>query len=176
MNTTPNPYRAATDRARVIAKVARDRFADPETMRVLGDVARHLTAAADSLATYEPSTLPGLAGHDVPIEAWGELFIVETLASDHPATRFPAEITEYVKAPLGIDRPLPFPAPLNPVSARSSKQETELRGELEQLHQDTARADTDVDGWMTDVCTVWRKWMRLAAEVRADNGRPCNQH
>lgn len=71
MNTTPNPYRAATDRARVIAKVARDRFADPETMRVLGDVARHLTAAADSLATYEPSTLPGLAGHDVPIEAWG---------------------------------------------------------------------------------------------------------
>ncbi|MFD5856117.1 hypothetical protein [Streptomyces chartreusis] len=171
MNAQTSTFRAATDRARVLAQIARDRFADPATMRILGDIARHLSAAADALANYTPSTTPGLAGHDVPSEAWEELFIADTLAYDHPATRFPGDFTDYVKQPI-TDRPLPFPDPLNPLADSLAKRETALRDRLEQLHAATARPDVDVAGWLTDVMTVWRDWMKLAGEIALDNERP----
>jgi hypothetical protein len=165
-----SPYREAADRARVIAAVARDRFGPPETLRILGDIARHLSAAADHFAAYTPSATPGLAGHDFPAEAAGELWIAETLAYDHPAARFPMEFTQYVKAPFtGL---MPFPDPLNPLSDRFAQQETELRNRLEQLHADTARATEDVVQWLTEILTVWRDWMRLAEVVRVDNNQP----
>ncbi|MFE5923159.1 hypothetical protein [Streptomyces sp. NPDC056468] len=131
--------------------------------------------AADSLATYTPSTIPGLAGHDVPSEAWGELYIADTLAYNHPATRFPGDFTEYVKAPV-TGRTLPFPDPLNPLADWLAVRETDLRNRLEQLHADTAHADNDVAEWLTAVFTVWRDWMKLAGEVRVDNERPYHRH
>ncbi|MFI8206657.1 hypothetical protein [Streptomyces sp. NPDC085937] len=174
MDTTTSPYLAAADRAHVIAQIARDRFASHGIVRVLHDIARHLDAAADMLAKFQPSTIPGIAGHEAPMDAWEELFIVETLADDRPQTLFPPEITEYVKAPV-MGRALPFPEPLNPVSARFAAEETKYRARLEQLHQDTARAADDPAGWLTDVCTVWRDWVSLREVVRVDNARPCNR-
>ncbi|GAA2439278.1 hypothetical protein [Streptomyces glaucus] len=170
MSATPSPYAAAAERARILAQIARDRFAPPETLRVLGDIARHLDAAADTLAAYKPSTIPGLAGHDVPSEAWEELFIADTLALDHPATRFPTDFTDYVKQPI-TGRRLPFPDPLNPLADWLAERETALRDRLEQLHADTARADADAAGWLTDVFTALRDWMKLAGEIAEDNRR-----
>ncbi|MFE4583617.1 hypothetical protein, partial [Streptomyces chartreusis] len=170
MNATPDKIRAATDRARVLARIARDRFSDPETMRTLGDIARHLSAAADALANYTPSTIPGLAGHDAPSEAWEELFIADTLAYDHSATFFPGDFTEYVKAPIS-GRPLPFPDPLNPLADWLGVRELVLRKRLKQLHDDNAQANENVDEWLTAVFTVWRDWMELAGEIADDNAK-----
>lgn len=174
MNDTLSLHRTAADRARVIAAVARDRFAPPQTLRILSEIARHLSAAADDFATYTPSTIPGLTGHDLPIEAVGELWIAGVLAEDNPAARFPADFTEYVTAPL-TGRPLPFPDPLRPVNDRLAARERDLRNRLEQLHADTAHATESVEQWMTAVLKVWRDWMRLADEVGVDNARPCNR-
>ncbi|MFD9190334.1 hypothetical protein ACFWCA_19150 [Streptomyces phaeochromogenes] len=175
MDATPTtPYRAAATRARAIADVASNRYAPPESLRALGDIARHLTAAAVAFDAYEPITIPGFIGHDMPVEAAAELWVVEELVFDYPATRIPAEITEYVKAPL-TGRSLPFPDPLNPITNRYREEEAQLRAELEQLHDDTARADTDTDGWMRDVLTVWQKHMRLAPVVYVDNASPSHQ-
>ncbi|MFE7072624.1 hypothetical protein ACFU96_21335 [Streptomyces sp. NPDC057620] len=176
MDATPTtPYRTAAAIARAIATIATDSFGPtPETLRTLGDIARHLSAAADVFDAYEPITIPGLTGHDMPVEAAGELWLVEELVFDRPATRIPADITEYVKAPL-TGRSLPFPDPLNPLNDRDTAKEKVLRDALEQLHADTARAAADVDGWMRDVLEAWKQHMRLAAAVYADQMRPCNQ-
>ncbi|MFD3309395.1 hypothetical protein [Streptomyces sp. NPDC058656] len=176
MDANPTaPYRTAAARARAIADVARDSFGPtPETVRTLGDIARHLTAAADAFDAYEPLTIPGRAGRDMPTDAAGELWVVEELAFGTPATRIPADVTEYVTAPI-TGRSLPFPDPLNPITTRYATEEAEIRAVLEQLHDDTARADKDIDGWMRDVLEVWKKHMRLAPMVYVDNTRPRHQ-
>ncbi|MFI1408824.1 hypothetical protein ACH4Y0_02625 [Streptomyces sp. NPDC020707] len=110
----------------------------------------------------------------MPTDAAGALEAVENLVFDNPATRIPADITEYVKAPI-TGRSLPFPDPLNPITTCYAQEEAQLRAELEQLHDDTARAAADVDGWTRDVLEVWKKHMRLAPAVYIDNERSNNQ-
>lgn len=156
----PRPYRAAADRARALAALARQRVTDPETMRTLGDIARHLSAAADIFATVQPST----TGQDLPPMASAELQIADTLADDRPSTRFFSEFTHYVTQPV-TGRRLPFPDPLNPIADTRTARERELRYRLERLHNDTKTATDDVAAWLTDVFTVWGDWMTLANEV-----------
>ncbi|WP_329020381.1 hypothetical protein [Streptomyces sp. NBC_01601] len=170
---TASPYRTAADRARVIAAVARDRFSPPETLHILDVIARHLSAAADHFAVRTSSTTPAGTDLTLPAEAATELRIADALAASHPATRLPVGFTEYVKAPFTGQ--LPFPEQLNPVTARFAEEEKDLRARLDQLHSDTDRAATNVTEWLTDILTVWLKWMRLADVVRVDNGRPDNQ-
>lgn len=153
------PSRAAADRARALAALARQRPADPETMRTLGDIARHLSTAADILATHQPTT-----GRDLPPAAEAELQIADMLADDHPSTRFFSEFTLYVTQPV-TGRRLPFPDPLRPLTASRTARERELRYRLEQLHNDTTTATDNPVAWLTDVFTVWGDWMTLADEV-----------
>jgi hypothetical protein len=157
-DTRPCPYRAAADRARALAAIARQRVTDPEAMRTLGDIARHLSTAADILATHQPT------GRDLPPLAAAELEIADTLADDHPATRFFSEFTHYVTQPV-TGRRLPFPDPLRPLTASRTARESELRYRLEQLHNDTKTATENVAAWLSDVFTVWGDWMTLADEV-----------
>lgn len=157
--TRPHPYRAAADRARALAALARQRVTDPEVMRTLGDIARHLSAAADVFTTHQPTT-----GQDLPLTAKAELQIADTLADDHPATRFFSEFTLYVTQPV-TGRHLPFPDPLRPLADSRTARERELRHRLEQLHNDTKTATGNPAAWLTDVFTVWGDWMTLADEV-----------
>lgn len=171
MTTSPfvDQYTQAANRARITAAVARDRYAGPETMAVLHRIAEHLEAAAGHLDAHEPGAFV-----DLPFEASEELWKADWLAEEHPATRFPVAFTNYVLEPLS-GRPLPFPEPLNPVTDRFALRETDLRNRLAQLHADGELMAEQPDEWLRTVLTVWRDWMRLADEVRVDNGRPCNR-
>lgn len=158
-NARPHPYRAAADRARVLAAIARHRVTDPETTRTLDDIARHLSAAADVFATHQAT-----AGPDLPPMAKAELQIADALADDHPSTRFFSEFTLYVTQPV-TGRRLPFPDPLRPIADSRTARERELHYRLEQLHNDTKTATDNVAAWLTDVFTVWDDWKTLADEV-----------
>ncbi|MCX4976505.1 MULTISPECIES: hypothetical protein [unclassified Streptomyces] len=171
MTATPfvDPYRQAAQRARVVAEIARDRFAPPETLPYLNFMAAYLETAARLLDAQPPG-----AYEELPTEATEALFRAEQIAVEHPAARIPAELGEYVLVPL-VDRPLPFPNPLGPVSARYEKQEADLVHALHLLHDDGEHQRERTDDWLREVFTIWRKRMRLADDVRVDNARPCNQ-
>ncbi|MFE2184147.1 hypothetical protein [Streptomyces sp. NPDC059455] len=172
MTATPfvDHYAQAAQRAYAIAGIARDRFAPPETLLVLGQIARHLDQAGAFLDALKPGAYVSL-----PVEATEALWLADTLAEDHPATRFPIGFTNYVLQPL-TDRSLPFPDPLFPVTDRFGRQEADLVHALHQLHGDNKHQWERTDHWLCEVFTVWQKHMRLADEVRVDNARPCNQH
>ncbi|MER7952027.1 hypothetical protein ABTY59_32015 [Streptomyces sp. NPDC096079] len=171
MITTPRatPYAQAAQRARVIAETALDRFAGPGTIQVLVRISGLLEAAALFLDDEQPGPYVS-----VPVEATEALWKADTLAEEHPDTRFPEGFTNYVLHAL-TGRPLPFPAPLHPVSDRMVLREIDLRNRLSQLHADTEQQAARPDEWLRAVLTTWQKHMRLATEVRVDNARPCNQ-
>ncbi|MEU1592722.1 hypothetical protein ABZ468_07645 [Streptomyces sp. NPDC005708] len=171
MNATfTDQYTEAATRAGVIARVARDRFAGPATMAALDTIARHLDAAAAHLQAVPPGAYDTL-----PAQVCAELDAAETLAAQHPGARLPEGFTHYVLEVLDESRTVPFPAPLNPSNARDALQETDLRNRLWQLHDDQELMLEAPNTWLETVLTVWRDWERLAAAVRVDNGRPCNQ-
>ncbi|MFF4902189.1 hypothetical protein [Streptomyces sp. NPDC001068] len=167
--TSTAAYLQAAQRARTIAYVARDRFADGQIRAAILAIAACLDEAArelDAAATTAPA--------QVPDSAASEVFMAEQHAVDCPRTRFPALLGEYVLAPLG-GRTLPMPEPLRPLDAERAARETDLVNRLEQLHADTEMQADAPDTWLRTVLMVWQKHMRLADEVLATNGRPCNQ-
>ncbi|NML55099.1 hypothetical protein HHL19_35780 [Streptomyces sp. R302] len=169
--TTPHALHGeAAERARIIAATARSRYADPTTMTVLLRIAGLLDIAALALDAEQPR--PYIS---VPTEVTEALWKADTLAEEHPQTRFPADFTNYVLQPL-TGRPLPFPDPMNPFSPPLALRELNLRNRLTQLHDDTAHQAERLAGWLAQVLLTWRDLMRLADEVRIDNARPCNQH
>lgn len=171
MTTTQlaDPYAQAAQRARVIADVARDRYAGPDTMTVLVRIAGFLDSAALFLDDEKP-------GPDVslPDEVTEALWRADTLAEQDPQTRFPEGFTNYVLHAL-TGRPLPFPEPLNPVSPTLALREIDARNRLAQLHADTEQQAECPDGWLRAVLTTWQQHMRAADIIRADNARPCNR-
>ncbi|MEU6462207.1 hypothetical protein [Streptomyces sp. NPDC046976] len=169
MTTLPNLHANAAQRARTIAYVARNRYADGPIRAALLTIADHMDRAATHFDAVHPGAHEGL-----PTEATEELFLSEQVAVDCPATRFPAELGEYVLALL-VGRALPMPAPLHPADPQRALRETEIRNRLVQLHDDTASQWARPEEWMRSVLTTWQKHMRLADEVRAHNARPCNQ-
>ncbi|MFK0159062.1 hypothetical protein ACIQVK_44210 [Streptomyces sp. NPDC090493] len=166
-------YAQAAQRARVVANIARDRYTTDHGIRVaLLRIAAHLDVAA-----LEFEAVPPGAYEELPTEACEELFMAEQVAVEHPATRFPAELGEYVLVPL-VDRELPFPARLNPVNpefAKFAQRETDQAHALHLLHRDNEHQWERTDDWLRQVFKVWEKHLRLEAEVRVDNGRPDNQ-
>ncbi|MEV6403938.1 hypothetical protein AB0M58_13465 [Streptomyces bobili] len=165
--------RQAAQRARCVAEIARDRWAAPVTRTVLRHaMAGHLDAAAASLEAVAAGYHEG-----PPAEATAGLFRAKQIAEEHPEGRFPAELGEYILAPL-VDRDLPFPARLNPVNPEFedfAQREADLAHALHLLHADDEHQQERTDEWLQQVFTVWRKWLCLAGEVRVDNGRPDNQ-
>lgn len=174
MTTTfVDQYRQAAQRARVVAEIARDRYTTDANIRA---VFRSIAAFLDEAAREFEAVPPG-AYEELPTEATQELFMAEQIAADHPAARFPAELGEYVLVPL-VDRELPFPARLNPVNPEFqdfAQREADLAHALHLLHDDNEHQWERTDDWLRDVFKVWEKHIRLAAEVRVDNGRPDNQ-
>lgn len=168
MTTITTPCTQAAHRARIIAEVARDRFADGTIRVALLTIAAHLDAAADLFAAVPPGT------QGLPTEATEELFRAEQAAVDCPATRFPPEFGEYVLAPL-VERPLPMPALLHPLDPTQALRETDLRNRLAQLHADTEAQAERPAQWLGSALRTWQQHMRLADSVRARNTRPCNQ-
>lgn len=164
-----NPYAQAAQRARVIADIARDRYAGPDTMTILVRIAGFLSSAALFLDDEKPGPVV-----TVPTEATEALWRADTLAEQHTQTRFPEGFTTYVLHPL-TGRPLPFPAPLHPVSPALTLRETDTRNRLAQLHADTEQQTERPDEWLRAVMTTWQKHMRLADEIHVDNARPCNR-
>ncbi len=162
--------RQAAHRARVVAEIARDRWADPATMTALRiTMAGHLDAAA---AHFD--AVPVGCDEGVPTAATEELFRAEQIAVEHPTGHFPAELGEYVLAPL-VDRELPFPARLDPVRPEFedfAQRETDLAHALHLLHADDEHQRERTDDWLRQVFAVWRQWLSLAGEVRVDNARP----
>ncbi|MGW2550041.1 hypothetical protein [Streptomyces sp. NPDC001635] len=171
-DTYVGPYDAAAQRARVVAEIARDRFAPPATMSALGFIAAHLDAAAAAFEAVPPG-----AYDELPTEACEELFRAQEIAAQHPAARFAADFGEYILVPL-IDRALPFPDRLDPADlefADFGKREADLVHALHRLEWDGEHQWERTDDWLRQVFTVWRDWMRLAAEVHVHNSRPENQ-
>ncbi|MEU5476681.1 hypothetical protein [Streptomyces mirabilis] len=171
--TFTDPCRQAARRAAVVAEIARDRWVDPATMPALRTMAGHLDAAAAHFEAVPPGSDEG-----VPTAATEELFRAEQIAVEHHDGRFPAELGEYILAPL-VDRDLPFPARLNPVNPEFqdfAQREANLAHALHLLHADDEHQRERTDDWLHQVFTVWRGWLRLVDEVRIDNGRPDNQH
>ncbi|MCG8971825.1 hypothetical protein [Streptomyces sp. CL12-4] len=167
--TTATPHAQAGQRARVIAEIARDRFAPPATLPILQTIAAHLETAAHYLETDTPGDLSSIT-----VEVTEALWLADMLAEDNPATRFPVDFTNYVLHQL-TGRPLPFPAPLNPLSSTLAEREASVTGRLQHLHDDTTAQANHPAEWLRAVLALWQKHMRLADEVRADNGRPDNQ-
>ncbi|QOV40224.1 hypothetical protein IM697_18555 [Streptomyces ferrugineus] len=167
-------YRQTAQRARVVAEIARDRYTTEDSIRAaLAGIAARLDAAAREFEAVPPG-----AYEELPTEATEELFMAEQIAVDHPAALFPAELGEYVLVPL-VDRELPFPRPLNPARpefAKFAQREAVQAHALHLLHADGTHQWERTDDWLRQVFKVWEKHLRLAAEVRVDNGRPCNQH
>jgi hypothetical protein len=167
--TSTAAYRQAAQRARTIAEIARDRFADGPIRAAILTIAASMDEAArelDAAAITAPA--------EVPDSAAMEVFMAEQYAVDCPAARFPALMGEYVLAPIG-GRTLPAFDALRPLDAAHAVRETDLVNRLEQLHADTAWQADYPDQWLRTVLMVWQKHMRLADEVRVHNGRPCNQ-
>ncbi|MEU2969017.1 hypothetical protein ABZ687_29070 [Streptomyces ardesiacus] len=169
--TTPYSFvaqrsRMAAHRARVIAEIARDRFAPPAAFAALQGMAALLDVAAAHFDAVPPN-----APRELPTEATEALFLAEQVAVDHPAARFPAELGEYVLAPL-VNRPLPLPAPLKPRdTGRFAQREADLIHALHLLHADGTHQQERPADWLRQVFTVWRDWMRLEGEIREDNAR-----
>ncbi|MGP4046885.1 hypothetical protein [Streptomyces sp. 2A115] len=165
-------YRQAAQRARVVAEIARERFTDdPRIRAALLGIAERLDAAA-----VEFEAVPPGAYEELPTEVTEELFTAEQIAMEHPAARFPAELGEYVLVPL-VDRELPFPVRLNPVNpefAKFAQREADQAYALHLLHADNEHQWERTEDWLRQVFKVWEKHLRLEAEVRVDNGRPCN--
>ncbi|MDV6291363.1 hypothetical protein R2F25_38780 [Streptomyces sp. UP1A-1] len=172
-DTLTTPYRfvaqrsrMAAHRARVIAEIARDRFAPPATLAAMRDMAALLDVAAAHFDAVPPN-----APRELPTEATEALFRAEQVAVDHPASRFPAELGEYVLSPL-VCRDLPMPAPLKPRdTGRFARREADLVHALHLLHADYTHQRERPADWLRQVFAVWRDWMRLEAEVREDNAR-----
>ncbi|MGG2460181.1 hypothetical protein ACO0M4_10225 [Streptomyces sp. RGM 3693] len=157
---------AVAVRARTAAVVARDRFGAPDTMRALRFIAAHFDAAAAACDAYDGTT-------NAPfMEMWHALADARELITMHPASRFPADVIDYITAPLTA-APLPTRPRLLPASERLAAQETALRADLDRLHADTAAADTE--HWFRAVLTTLAKWKRLEGEVTVDNTRPYNR-
>ena len=175
MPTTPfvDQYSQAAQRARVVAQIARDRFTDDNSIRAaLMGIAGHLDAAAREFEAVPPG-----AYEELPTEATEELFHAEQIAVDNPAVRFPNNLGEYVLVPL-VDRELPFPGQLEPVNPEFmdfAQREANLAHALHLLHSDGDHQWERTDDWLRQVFRVWEKHLRLAGEVRVDNGRPCNR-
>ncbi|MFJ4988829.1 hypothetical protein ACIP9H_34135 [Streptomyces sp. NPDC088732] len=162
-----NAYAQAAQRARVVAEIARDRFAPPRTMSALGSMAAHLDAAANAFDAVPPG-----AYEELPTEATEALFRADEIAAANPAGRFPAQLSEYVLVPL-VDRELPFPARLDPVDVvRFAQREADLVRSLHRLHYDGDHQWQRTDDWLRQVFTVWQQHARLADEIRTDNARP----
>lgn len=165
--TSTAAYEQAAHRARTIAEVARDRFADGPIRAVIltiaarmDDAARGFDAAALTPASVELFDL-----------AATEVFMAEEEAIGCPAARFPDVFGNYILAPVD-GRKLPMPEPLYPLDPEHAVRETDLRNRLEQLHADTAQQADHPAQWLRSVLTAWQKHMRLADSVRAHNGRP----
>ncbi|MFI6686659.1 hypothetical protein [Streptomyces sp. NPDC050485] len=161
---TLTPVEAAALRARITADVARDRFAPPATITVLRFIASHLDRAAEA---FERNT---------PKDAAHALSDARELAQLHPESRFPANFTDYIDAPLtGVA--LPTLAPFNPVSAMLAHEEAELRKRLALVHEQLAQATSEsaTDAWLPSALAYQRDLMRLAGIVGVDNARPDNQ-
>ncbi|AKN68706.1 hypothetical protein QR97_01800 [Streptomyces sp. PBH53] len=161
---TLTPAEAAALRARIIARVARDRFAPPTTMTALHFIASHLDRAAEAFE------------RNAPRNAAEALNDAREIAQLHPDTRFPSNFTDYVEAPVtGVA--LPMLAPFNPVNPALAQREADLRHRLTLVHAQLAQATSEsaTDAWLPSALTYQRDLMRLAGEVRVDNARPCNQ-
>ncbi|MGW0191146.1 hypothetical protein ACWDV7_36210 [Streptomyces sp. NPDC003362] len=175
MPTTPYRHvaqraRAAAQRARTIADIARNRYTtDPAIRAALLAIAGHLDTAAHEFDAVPPGTRS-----KIPNEATEPLFLAEQIAVDHPATRFPAVLGEDVLVPL-VDRDLPLPARLNPTDSKFARREADLLHVLLALHADGPHQFQRTDDWLRQVFTVWQQHMRLADEVRIHNSRPGNQ-
>jgi hypothetical protein len=176
-------YDHAAQRARGIAGIARDRFADGSIRTALLRIAAHLEAAAAHLEAAAARLDAAAAGGDavppggyeeLPSAAGRELFLAEQVAVDHPATRFPAELGQYVLNVL-TGRPLPFPHRLRPLHHPFVKREAVLLHALHLLHQDTAMMTEAPDEWLRQVFTVWQQHARMTDEIRADRARPRSQ-
>ncbi|WP_228183994.1 hypothetical protein [Streptomyces anulatus] len=161
-------YSLAAARARVIADIARDRWTTPETMPVLWQIAEHLEAAAQRFDAHTPSPI-------VDLEACEALWAADTLAEQHPHTRFAVDFTRYVLALLG-GRPLPLPGRLDPVSPQFARREARIAHTIVMLHADDEQQAEQPNAWIREVMDAWRTWVQLSAEVRVDNARPCNRH
>ncbi|NEW75459.1 hypothetical protein [Streptomyces rhizosphaericus] len=151
-------------RARITANVARDRFAPPATLGALRFIASHLDRAAEA---FERKALK---------DAAQILSDAREMAQLHPDTRFPANFTDYIEAPLtGVA--LPTLAPFNPVTPALAQQETDLRHRLTLVHEKLTRATSEpaIDAWLPIALTLQRDLMKLARAIRVDNARPCNQ-
>ncbi|MEU1313333.1 hypothetical protein ABZ419_31180 [Streptomyces cinnamoneus] len=170
--STLTPAEAAALRARVIAHVARDRFAPPATITALRFIASHLDRAAEAFERYTPGSTTNACFTDAA-EALSD---AREIARLHPDTRFPANFTDYIDAPLTCAA-LPMPAPLNPVSPGLAEQESELRHRLTLVHEQLSQATSEpaTDAWLPSALALQRDLMKLAGEVRVDNARPCNQ-
>ncbi|MDI3409285.1 hypothetical protein [Streptomyces cavernicola] len=169
MTATAHPLQiVAATRARTAANVARDRFAAPETMSALQFIAAHFDAAATACDAYDGTT-------NAPfMEMWRALADARELITRHKDSRLPAEVIEYVTAPLTAS-PLPTLPRLLPPSERDAAEEATLRAELDRLHADTEAADADTESWFRAVLAVLAKWKRLEGAVDVDNRRPCNR-
>lgn len=158
------PAESAALRARIIAQVARDRFAPPATITALRFIASHLDRAAEAFERH---------GSKDAAAALSDALELVRLNVD---TRFPANFTDYVNAPItGVA--LPMPSPLNPVTPAFAQREADLRHRLTLVHEQLSQAtsEIDTDAWLPSALALQRDVMRLAAEVRVDNARPCNQ-
>ncbi|MFE0058749.1 hypothetical protein [Streptomyces sp. NPDC059003] len=161
---TLTPIEAAALRARITAQVARDRFAPPATITALRYIASHLDRAAEAFE------------REAPRGAAQALSDAREIAQLQPDTRFPANFTDYIEAPLtGVA--LPMLAPLNPVSLPLAEQEAHLRDRLAQIHEQLSQATSEpaTDAWLPSALSLQRDLMKLAGAVRVDNARPCNQ-
>ncbi|MFG2864686.1 hypothetical protein [Streptomyces sioyaensis] len=162
--TTLAPAEAAALRARITAHVARDRFAPPATVTALRFIASHLDRAAEAFE------------RNAAQDAAQALSDARELAQLHPDTRFLANFTDYIAAPLtGVA--LPMLAPLNPVTSALAQREANLRHRLPLVHEQLAQATSEpaTYAWLPSALALQRDLMKLAGEVRSDNARPCNQ-
>ncbi|RLU79916.1 hypothetical protein CTZ27_35780 [Streptomyces griseocarneus] len=166
------PAEAAALRARITARVARDRYAPPATATVLRRIASHLDRAAEA---FEQHT-PGITTNACFADAAKDLSEAREIARLHPDTQFPANFTDYIDAPL-TRVALPTLAPLNPVSPALAQQEDRLRHRLALVHEQLSQATSEpaTDGWLPSALALQRDLMKLAGVVRVDNARPCNQ-
>ncbi|MER7196058.1 hypothetical protein [Streptomyces flaveolus] len=194
-----DPCAQAARRARVIAGIARDRFADGRIRTALLGIAAHLDAAAahldtaarlDAATRLDPCAIrldavagvgavaagpgvvpPGVGGEPLSA-AVRELFCAEQVAVDHPAARFPAELGQYVLHALTGGRALPFPHPLRPLNHPFVKREADLLHALHLLHHDTTLMTEAPGEWLRQVFTIWQQHARLTDVIRADRARP----
>ncbi|MFI5990355.1 hypothetical protein ACIBAC_00675 [Streptomyces sp. NPDC051362] len=158
----PAAYAQAVQQARTIAEIARDRYADGVIRSALLTIAAHLDMAAVHLAD------------DALMEATEALISAEQVIVEHPMTRFPALLGEYVLAPLE-GRPFPMPHPLRTSRPEDAMRDTDVRNRLAQLHADPTGPTERPEQWLRAVLNTWQKHLRLVDSVRAMNARPCNQ-